>query len=32
MRTTVDAAAQGEHPERRITLRKGNRVVSDSSD
>ena len=25
-------AAQGEHPERRITLRKGNRVVSDSSD
>jgi hypothetical protein len=23
-------AAQGEHPERRITLRKGNRVVSDS--
>ena len=24
-------AAQGEHPERRITLRKGNRVVSDSN-
>jgi len=24
-------AAQGEHPERRITLRKGNRVLSDSN-
>jgi hypothetical protein len=24
-------AAQGEHPKRRITLRKGNRIVIDSS-
>jgi hypothetical protein len=23
-------AARGEHPERRITLRKGNRIVADS--
>jgi hypothetical protein len=23
-------AAKGEHPERRITLRKGNRIVADS--
>ena len=25
-------AAQGEHPERRITLSKGNRIVSDSAE
>jgi hypothetical protein len=25
-------AAQSEHPERRITLRKGNRIIADSSD
>jgi hypothetical protein len=24
-------AATGEHPERRITLRKGNRIIADSS-
>jgi hypothetical protein len=24
-------AAQGEHPERRITLRKGDRIVADTS-
>jgi hypothetical protein len=24
-------AAQGEHPDRRITLRKGNRIIADSS-
>jgi hypothetical protein len=28
----IFTAAQGEHPERRITLRKGNRVVADSSE
>jgi hypothetical protein len=28
----IFTAAQGEHPQRRITLCKGNRVVSDSSD
>jgi hypothetical protein len=25
-------AAQGEHPERRITLRRGNRVIADSAE
>jgi hypothetical protein len=24
-------AAQGEHPERRITLRRGNRIIADSA-
>jgi hypothetical protein len=24
-------AAQGEHPDRRITLRKGNRIIADSA-
>jgi hypothetical protein len=25
-------AAQGEHPQRRITLRKGNRIIADSTE
>lgn len=25
-------AAQGEHPERRITLRRGNRIIADSAE
>ena len=28
----IFTAAQGEHPQRRITLSKGNRIVSDSSE